>query len=435
MRRGPERALVDVYIPTLLLLPVSYHWTIIGHLSFNQTAIIPIAGFLIARSWQDWEWSATDLVVTAYVVMSVVSEYFNKDFYEARNAALQAICDSVLPYVVAKSIPVGEELYAEISKRIVVCLTIVSIVSVHEFRMGRNLFDLFLKPFFPGQEPSAQWIARYGFLRPAGPYGHAIVAGIIFAIGLRLIQWLRWGDYWPGSVPLLPVSKVRFCQLWLVAGLLMTLSRGPWLGAAVGALVVWVGRARNRKRAIVITALVILLAGIPAVQAFKSYVWVQRDEAVSMMEESAAYRHELIEKYITIVQEHPMWGWGRHNFPTVDSMSSIDNHYLLVALTYGEPVLALFVLLLLWIMIRLVLFCRLRHGLIFPGSIALTFLGIYVLITISIGTVWLGAQTVQLLFLISGWSEALILAPVVMSHTQEEPIAASHAFKFRRVLI
>ena len=422
-----------LYIPALLLLPDAYRWTITGHLTFNQTAIIPIAGFAIARSWRDWEWSVTDLLVAGYVAMSVASEFVNKDFYEARNVALQAMCGSILPYVVAKSIPVREGFYAEVAKRVVVCLTIVSIIGVYEFRMGSNPFDLLLKPFFPGQLPSAVWIARYGYARPAGPYGHAIVAGIVLAIGLRLVQWLKWGKYWPGSLPLIPMSKTRFCHLWLLLGILMTMSRGPWLGAGIGALVVFVGRTRNRRQTLATTALAILLIGIPLGQAFKSYVWVERTQAVSAMEESAAYRHELIQRYITIVEERPLWGWGRNNFPTINGMRSVDNHYLLLALTYGEYVLALFVAILLWMMTRLLLFCRAKAGAEFPGSLAITFLGIYVLIAVSIATVWLGAQTVQLLFLVSGLSEALILAPALKT-IAETKVVQARAFRFQRVM-
>src|ERR1700729_439474 len=87
IRRGPERALIDVYLPTLLLLPDSYHWMITGHLSFNQTEIIPIGAFLIARSWRVWRWSFVDLLVIGYVGMSVTSEFINTDFYAARNVA------------------------------------------------------------------------------------------------------------------------------------------------------------------------------------------------------------------------------------------------------------------------------------------------------------------------------------------------------------
>ncbi|MGA2410168.1 MAG: O-antigen ligase family protein [Candidatus Binataceae bacterium] len=433
LRRGPERALLNVYIPTLLLLPDTYHWMITGHLSFNETAIIPIAAFLIAQSWRDWRWSFTDLLVLAYLSLTIVAEYVNKDFHEARNAALNGICTTLLPYIAAKSILPREDLCASIAQRIVACLTIVSIVSVYEFRMEKNPFDMILGPLFPGQY-SAVWISRYGFLRPAGPFGHAIAAGLALAIGYRFARWLGWGGYWPGNVPLLPLSKTRFCQICLIGGSIMTLSRGPWLGAAVGAVVIFLGRARNRSQAIITFALVCLLVGIPVVQGFKSYVWVAQDQAGSEMQQTAAYRHDLIERYITIVEERPVWGWGRYDFPVIDGMKSIDNGYLLIALTYGEYVLAVFVALLLWMIIRLLIFCRSEHGAVYPGSVALTFLAIYVIIVVTIFTVSLGAQLVPLLFLVSGWSDYLILAPSLKSNVQVRSAPESHKYNFQRVM-
>jgi hypothetical protein len=70
---------------------------------------------------------------------------------------------------------------------------------------------------------------------------------------------------------------------------------------------------------------------------------------------------------------------------------------------------------------RLIVFCVPRHGSVFPGSLALTFLGIYVIVIVSVATVWLGAQTEQMLFLITGWSEGLILTLHFRSATEAEP--------------
>ncbi len=75
IRRGYERAFLNIYLPTLLLLPDSFRWTITGHLSFSETAIIPIAAFFIARSWSKWEWSLTDLLILTYFALIVASEY------------------------------------------------------------------------------------------------------------------------------------------------------------------------------------------------------------------------------------------------------------------------------------------------------------------------------------------------------------------------
>ena len=341
-------------------------------------------------------------------------------YWEAQNVALVSICDVVLPYAVAKQALADENLYAEAAKRIVVCLTVIAVVSVYEFRMQRNPFDIVLMPFFPGQF-SAIYQNRFGFLRPAGPYGHAISAAIVFTIGYRMSRWLTWARQRTTKRPFFTTSSTRFCQVWLVSGALMTLSRGPWMGAAVAGIAVWLGRARNRKRAIVVFTLVILLVGIPAFQAAKSYVWIERSQAESnSMEETAAYRHELIEQYVAIVEERPVWGWGKLGWPVIGQLRSDDNQYLLLALSYGEYALAVFVVMLLWVMIRLVAFCSEHDSSTFQGSVALTSLACIIAIAISITTVALLWQTVQLLFLNIGSGEAITtnLEPVEQGSLQ-----------------
>jgi hypothetical protein len=433
IRRGPERALVDVYLPTLLFLPDSFHWMIVGHLSFNDTAIIPIAVFLIARPPRRWEWSFTDFLIASYLVLSILSEYVNKDFYLARNIAFQLACSTLFPYLAAKGLSQSEDSFSAIAKRLVGCLTITALASIYEFRMGRSPFTMLLSPFFPGQF-SAVWQLRYGVLRPSGPYGHSIIAGLIFAIGYRFTQWLKSGNYWPGTLPVFRISKIRFCGVGLILGSLLTLSRGPWLGAGIAAVVVGIGGARSRKRAIATAVLLMVLVGIPSFQFAKSYVWIEPGQGASEMQESAAYRHALIQKYIVIVQERPMWGWGRNGFPTIDGMVSVDNYYLLLALTSGELVFALFVAILVWIIIRLVAFCHAHHGSVFPGSIALALLGSIIIIALSTTTVALYWQAVQLFFLIVGWSESILLRRV-QEKPYRVPEEASPSFQLARVMV
>jgi hypothetical protein len=433
MRRGPERALIDVYLPTLLLLPsASYHWTISGQLNLSDTAITPIAVFVLARYWRDWNWSFADLLIIGYVVASVISGYINKGFGEAHNLAFQLICSAIFPYVAAKGICPREDLYVAIAKRFVMCVAIVALVNVWEFRMGTDLFEVIFSPLFPGQN-SPSWQGRMGFNRTFGPYGHPILAGIIFATAYQLNQWLHSGKYWPSQLPYLPLSWPRACQLLIIVGSVMTLSRGPWIAAGAAALAVFIGRSRKRTQAIVVVMFLVVAFGVPIYHAGNSYVSTTPDHTADEMQSAAAYRHEMNQEYIAIVEARPAWGWGRNNYPIIDGMKSIDNQYLLLALEFGEYVLGLFVLVLVWMITRLILFCSSHRGLTFPGSVALTLLGICVIIIVSLATVYLGCQTFQLFFLFSGWSEALILAPALSSSVKVQ-LPRLPQFKFRRVI-
>ena len=105
----------------------------------------------------------------------------------------------------------------------------------------------------------------------------------------------------------LPISKVRFCELWLVAAIVMTLCRGPWMGAGVAALVVALGRAA-KEAAIVLVTIATTLVAIPAYFGVKSYLSVNREEAVSESQATAAYRVELLDTYVSVVEQRPAWG-------------------------------------------------------------------------------------------------------------------------------
>lgn len=430
-RRGPAAALLDVYFPALLLLPDYYRWFFTGHLTFSETAILPIAVFFAIRHWREWKWSFTDLIVVALTVIMAISEFVNSGFLEARNLALDLVCVWILPYALAKGLIAPQNLQTLLAKRIAVLLTLVSVVGVYEFKMASNPYQRILGPLFPGWNV---WVTtfRYGLPRIAGPYGHAILAGMILVAGYRITRWLDWSGNWPGRVPLLPISKVRFCELWIVAGIVMTLCRGPWIGAGVAAIGVTLGRARNRQRSMVLALIALMLVAAPTYYAVRSYVSVSREAAVSESQETAAYRVELMQTYVSVVEQRPTWGYGR-DFPRDGSMNSIDNYYLLLALTHGVYALLTLIILFLWMPIRLA-----RFGARLPredpsASLAFTLMGVYLAFAVALATVYLGLQGIPLLLTVTGWGEGMLLAPQLV--TGRAPLRVPLArFSFERVM-
>jgi hypothetical protein len=214
----------------------------------------------------------------------------------------------------------------------------------------------------------------------------------------------------------------------------MTLCRGPWLGAGVAAVAVALGMARNRKRAIALVAIVLALASMPAYYAVKSYVSVSREGAATQSQETAAYRREILETYVTVVENRPTLGYGR-DFPRDGAMNSVDNNYLLLALTHGVYALLAFVTLFIWMSVRLA-----RLGVRLPredasASLAFTMFGVYLAFAVSIATVYLGLQAIPLLAMVTGWSEGMILAPVrVPGGAKVFVPIASGPFRFERVM-
>src|SRR5208283_5487570 len=141
LRRGPSSALVNVYIPTLLVLPEAYRWSLAGHLTFNENAIWPIAAFVLLGSWRSWIWTFSDVLVLALVAVIFVAQYANSNFAEARNIGLHAALTLLCPYLLAKALLRDGDLGFQFAKRIVVILAMVAVIDIFELTNGIDPFE------------------------------------------------------------------------------------------------------------------------------------------------------------------------------------------------------------------------------------------------------------------------------------------------------
>jgi hypothetical protein len=196
----------------------------------------------------------------------------------------------------------------------------------------------------------------------------------------------------------------------LLVGLLMTVARGPWLGALVAAAVGAVGAARNRRRALWIAGAVLTVGAVGGGMAMADYLDIQPGTVMTMSQESAIYRKVLFEKYLDIALDSAWFGWGLTTWPKVRGMESIDNYYLLLSLMHGVPAMLMLVVMMLGSAAACV-----RRGLteaVGSHSPAFAFAGIFVAIFVSLATVYLGEQVLPMLFFTLGWTQGWLRPPV-----------------------
>ena len=430
--KSPAKAFLYVYLPTLLLLPDYYRWVISGlpDPTFNEAAILPIAAAYFLKDQTKWKFSLTDLLVLGFAFCVGYSQFLATGFNDAQNLIFDMLGVVILPYVLAKGLiePHGQRV--EFAKWIVLLLLVVVFAEAYEFRFMINPFRKFLDPFFPG-DMGRGWLTtgRYGVGRAAGPFGHAIICGIILTTGCRMQRWLERGKYWTSQ------KKARWLTLAMIAGSLMTISRGPWIGAALGSVVTAIGRAKNRQKMLIIVLVLGVVIGTPAYLAFKAYVSVGRAGAKSDTQETAAYRAELVERYMVIAKQKAAWGWGQNTWPQIPGMPSIDNHFLNLAIRHGFIAVGFFAAIILVIALRLIIYC-VRSPRSAPGNyLAFNLLAAHVAVVISIATVFLGLQAQPLFFILCGWSDAL--ASGQEQETTEltgVALAPQPPFRFKRVL-
>ncbi len=445
-KRGIQFAFLRVYMPVFLLMPEYYHCVFPGapDPSFSQSAcVVLIIGF-VRSGWPGYRFSFNDLWVYGYALCASVSEYRATNYADAQNLMFGMIVGGIFPYIFAKSLiePFGNRF--EFAKICVLSMCIVAIINIWETRFGFNVWRFTIDRFFPGQGQAWVTTFRFGLARAAGPYAHALLAGVMMIICFRLQRWLHWSDAWPRKIKgmkWLPYTPAFWLSLIAAGGLFLTLAKGSWLASFVGATITAMGRFKNRKQFGMAILFSLIAIGVPAAGKFISYASVGRSAAADANQETAAYRYELIANYMDIANEKPLLGWGLSAWPKIPGTESIDNHYLLLYLMHGRLTILCFFMLLFGTLVRLIRYAFSQPPAQGPlgSSLAFTLAGIYVAYIIAIATVYMGFQTFTMFMMLCGWSESYMQRrsrewqPPDDDGSAPPPID-SRPFKFQKVL-
>jgi len=459
LARGPIRkALLNVYLPVVFLLPQYYNvrFPHLPPLTFADAAILPLGAALWVKEIQRWRFAWMDLWVLLFAASAGWSEGLStvladgtwKQAFSTEGPPLatnlanggliffQCLCTMVLPYMLGKLLIEqqgvdGHPARKRVVRRMAVLLALVAGVSVIDFLSGGSLWQRVGHRLFPGQ--AVEWPAqvRWGFGRIAGPYAHATLAGMMFLAGLIYTLWLRrFAPHWGTRriVDGLPLT-LRGLVLWaMVAGLLMTQSRGPWVGVGLALMLALLMRRFSLGRAALI--FVVLLAVLSAAGYYygKRYTDTDLIHAGSVAQRNAVYRRMLIQAYMPLIRQRPVFGWGITTLPVMNGQKSVDNQYLLVAAAQGLTGLALFLMILAGSGARLF---RLAQRPLAEEDRALVFAHLTVLLGLmtALTTVYLGEQAVLLLFLIAGWIQGMNRAGAPRGS------ARSQEFRFQKVLV
>jgi hypothetical protein len=318
---------------------------------------------------------------------------------------MSAILECWVPYMVGKLLVERTGMRAETVRSIAVWMAVASVLAMPEFLLKWNTYIHFWSHFFPGQWRSPG--IRQGFGRVTGPYEWSETAGMVLLMGLLLALWLQHCKTKSlGAIGYLDrlLKYTRIIIFVLITTLLMTQSRGPWIGAIIAVIIASIGRAKNALRQAILVFGLSLVVGIPLYLWFHDYV-SGPTAAIGSEQQTAQYRKQMIDNYIPIAESGGAFGWG-NAYSHVGGQDSIDNEYLLVWLLQGYVGLASLILIVVEGTTSLV-----RAGIkarsIQERYFAFSLLGALLGMAFCVYTVWLSDQPYQMFFLIIGWSQAL----------------------------
>jgi len=208
---------------------------------------------------------------------------------------------------------------------------------------------------------------------------------------------------------------------------------GPWIGGFAGAALTAVGNFKNRKLWLIIIVSCLLLGGIAGKVGLDAYITPEEGEVLTGEAQTMLYRKVMIDQYKAFLMEKFWTGWGLTNVPKIPGMESIDNAFFLMALQHGVIAPTIFITILLYAIIS-----QIKFGLKAPAGespIGFTFAGTYLMCLISFSTVYMGAQTEPMIFLLLGWGESIKKRRELLEPSTGTVIKPSdQIWPFRRVI-
>jgi len=403
-----DLAFLNVFLPCTFLLP-TYYSVRLPHLppeSAASWALLPLGLSLLLQPRTPM-FRRMDLWIAFFVISLFVSEYFcETNQKDGLNLFASNTFQIVLAYIVGRRM-IEPDLRLATTRRIVFLFLCLTPGILYEYRMTLNPWIELGNRLHVSLGSFVQ--LRGGHPRVQASFGHAIIAGMLFTMAFLLSCALT--DIYKHDRARLgtrysKLERYHIPGLILLVFLLLTQSRGPWIGAAVGYTIVQIPKFKHFK---LVAALLILVLGIGGTiihSYFEKYTNVVDNGALSEEQESAVYRREMLENYKTIADQGGWLGWGALSFPTVAGQTSIDNAYLLIQLSQGNLGLYLFVLLAaegIFTTAYDAFTFRTREDRFFAFTLLAALVGLFA----SLYTVYLGAQLVPVLFFLLGWSQSL----------------------------
>jgi len=280
-----------------------------------------------------------DWLVVGYLLLQMVLHYRADTFTNTLRTGLTAYLEVFLPYYAAsRALRNSRDVRDVLLSLVVAALVLVPIAafeSVKHWLLYSALEGALGVDFAAGR-----YLGRDGYLRALATAGHSIVLGYVMAIALLLHFGLRHANPLP-----------RAWALGLAAlgvGLLAPVSRGPWVGAAVGILAMTLASRQPGQRLVRLILVALAAVAVLAVSPWGEKLVEYLPFVGNIDASTVTYRKRLFEISMQVIAMEPWFGspYFMNSEPMQDlrvgPLIDVVNSYLLVALRYGYVGLAWF---------------------------------------------------------------------------------------------
>lgn len=436
MRGRLETAFLNVYLPTLLLLPNSYEVRV-PHLPPTTTAelaLLPIGIAAVFRLVRSGSIKFMDVLVFSYLASIGITELL---YEHVMNNGIFWTCDfffSVVMAYAAGRVVIEPNLRVATVRRIVILILLLGPLGLYEWRFGQNIYGIVGERILRLDQVQSTVQLRGGRGRMGGSFTDAEIGGIAFGMTAALNAWLVYRNKRKADANrpdlLTKLQKYHVPGIFLLFYLWLTQSRGPEGATAAAYLVLQIPKFKNTKLMTAVVA-VVLAVGLVA-----GYIYINRsvagvDPSSGMTEQqgSTLYRVYMNQLYTPVAQQGGWLGWGLAGVPKLAGLVSIDNEFLRVWLVQGR--LGIIILLLIVAeTVRTLVARSLQFQNLEDRAFVFCMMAGMAVLWISLTTVYMGEQLPMYAFLLVGWTQGLVPSRVSAATAV---VPESQKFAFRRV--
>lgn len=282
-----------------------------------------------------------DKLVIIIILLNTILLMRGTTFTDALRSGFEGFTDIFLPYYAASRAIKDFSQLKKVMIALVIACFIVGAISAYEFKTAWLLYN----PLTSALEVNwnmGKYLGREDSIRAIASLGHSIILGYIMMIALGFYLFI---------IPSIKNKVLRLAGFALIlAGLISSLSRGPWVGTAV-LLLVFIAFGKNVTKRFTLILVAIVFA-LPVLN------WVPGGQKIINLipfigetdKENVEYREKLIDRSLIIIEKYPVFGvFNPKQEPEMEDMVQgegiidIVNSYLIITLYNGLVGLSLFV--------------------------------------------------------------------------------------------
>lgn len=323
--------LISLFLPTEVSVNVA---------GLEMTAIKVVSilffFFALARNLIRLHW--TDLCLWSIYVSMFLSVANQGDTDRAVQATGRMFLETGVPFYIARVVGQRQELLLWFMKRLIAILAIMSFTVMYESATGTNINQLFWSPL-TGVTPQIGEVRLGGVHRAWAWSRHPIMLGLAYAMAVpcAVLMWLeprRYG-FRHGTIQIVLLLAAVFCTVsfgtWTTLGLILGLLFYDWAAGR------WL-RLPPRTRWVLAGSVLALWLTILQLTSTNPLLMVLMYN-LHGHEGAWIYRWQLFERVYDAMGDNWLLGYGERipeQFSSNYGGWSVDNHYLVTLLLYGQ---------------------------------------------------------------------------------------------------